>query len=461
MNTTTPPHDVPAERAVLAACLAQPVRIPDVAAILRPEDMFIEPHRVLLDAIIECDARGRAIDTLTLADFLKSRGNLNRVGGVAFLAELDLAAPSAANAVEYARIVADRSARRRAMAVLAPAMSVLSGSLGDTFDALAAIQLGLLEIEERSKVGDLKPIAPTIEGALDLMDRLRLHGSGVTGLATGYPDLDRMLTGLHGGELVLIAARPAVGKTALALNIVGHVALREKKPVALFSLEMPNDQVGLRLLSAEGRISLKRLREGGLSDNDFSRLNSAGAELHGAPIFIDDSGDLTAFDVRARCRRLKVRCPQLALVVVDYLQLMSGGGRTYSREQEVAQCSRSLKQLAKELGVPVLALSQLNRTVEERNGGRPMLSDLRESGSLEQDADVVMFIHPEEPDEDAPEEATHGSLPVELIVAKQRNGPTGTVPLNLMQEWTRFESRSRAERPPEPAFSTAHHGALQ
>jgi replicative DNA helicase len=363
---------------------------------------------------------------------------------VAFLAELGLAAPMAANAMEYARIIADRAVRRRVLAILRPAIGALSSDLGTAADTVADLQLGLLEVEERRREGTLKPFADTLQKTLDLLDTLRAHQGGVKGVATGYPELDRMLTGFHGGELIILAARPGVGKSALALNIAGHVALREGRPAALFSLEMPDDQLGLRLLSSEGRVSLKRLREGGLTEHDLTKINDASAQLYQAPIFVDDSGTLTPFDVRARCRQLKQRRPDLGLVVVDYLQLMAGASRTYSREQEVAQCSRALKQLAKELDVPVLALSQLNRKVEERKGGRPMLSDLRESGSLEQDADVVLFIHPEDrSDDDAPGLAYPRPTAVELVVAKQRNGPTGVVALSLMQEWTRFESRAR------------------
>jgi replicative DNA helicase len=436
-------QDLAAERAVLSACLAQPGRIAEVATLIRADDLSLEAHQLLFGALLDFDSRGAALDPLTLAELLRTRGQLHRVGGVAYLAELDTAAPMAANAKEYARIVAEHGARRRALAVLSPAVQQLSSGLGEPADAVAAVQLGLLEVEEKRAQGDLKPFSATLESTLDLLDQLRDRRGGVTGLATGYPDLDRMLTGLHPGELVILAARPGVGKSALALNVAGHVALRERKPVAVFSLEMPQNQLGLRLLASEGRVSLKRLREGGLSDSDYTRINDTSANLHSAPIFIDDSGTLTPFDVRARCRRLKRRHPQLALVVIDYLQLMAAAGRAQNREQEVAQCSRALKQLAKELDLPVLALSQLSRKVEERRGGRPMLSDLRESGSLEQDSDVVLFIHPEEHSEDEPADgARPSSLPVELIVAKQRNGPTGVVSLQLRQEWTRFESRT-------------------
>ncbi len=300
MKPEPTPHDPVAERAVLGGLLAQPVRIPEVAAFLTPEDLFVIAHRTVYEALLECDTRGTAVDTLTLADQLRAKGQLAQVGGLAFLAELDTAAPTAANVLEYARIVADRGTRRRALAVLEPATRLLGTELGATQELVASVQLGLMDVEDPRRSGDLKPFADTVLSTLEHLDYLRNHQGGITGLATGYPDLDRMLTGLHGGDLVILAARPGVGKSALALNIAGHVALREKRAVALFSMEMPDDQLGLRLLSSEGRVSLKRLREGGLSDLDLTRINDASAQLHAAPLFTDDSGALTAFDVRAR-----------------------------------------------------------------------------------------------------------------------------------------------------------------
>ena len=440
-NSKHVPQDYAAERAVLGGILADKRKIADVATIVRRDDFFYEPHAEIFEACLNLEGQLRPIDTLTLAEELKTRGTLAQVGGLAYLADLDSAAPTSANAVEYARIVADKALRRRLLDAARGVVELAAKEEGPTDELLDEAQKRIFAIGEERVSGEPKKIVEVMEKTLDLLDKLRQTRGGITGLPTGFYDLDKQLTGLHGGELIVIAARPGVGKTSFALNMAMHAAVKEKKGVAIFSLEMPADQLALRLLASEARVSLKRLREGGLSDHDMGKINTAAAELYQAPIYLDDSGSLNAFDLRANARRLKQREKTLSLIVIDYLQLMSGAGRSDSREQEVAQISRALKQLAKELEVPIVALSQLNRKVEERKDGRPMLSDLRESGAIEQDADVVMFIHPEEADG----ESMQGTTPIELIVAKQRNGPTGGVPLILLQEYTRFENRSRGD----------------
>jgi replicative DNA helicase len=438
------PQDYSAERAVLGGILADKRKIADVATIVRREDFFYEPHGEIFEACLQLESALRPVDTLTLAEELKIRGTLAQVGGITYLSDLDTAAPSAANATEYARIVADKALRRRLLDAAKGLVELSSKEEGAIQELIDEAQKRIFAIGEERVTGEPKKINEVMEKTLDLLDKLRQTKGGITGLATGFYDLDRQLTGLHGGELIILAARPGVGKTSLALNMAVHAAVKEKKGVAVFSLEMPSDQLALRLLSSEARVSLKRLREGGLSDHDMTKINTAAADLYNAPMYIDDSGALTSFDLRAKARRLKAKDKTLSLIVIDYLQLMSGGGRSDSREQEVAQISRALKQLAKELSVPIIALSQLNRKVEERKDGKPMLSDLRESGSIEQDADVVMFIHPEK-EEEGGGGGVPGALAVELIVAKQRNGPTGSVPLILLQEYTKFENRARGD----------------
>jgi replicative DNA helicase len=435
------PQDYAAERALLGGMLADKRKIADVATIVRRDDFFYAPHGEIFEACVQLDLNNKPVDSLTLAEELQVRGTLAQVGGLAYLAELDTAAPTSANATEYARIVSDKSLRRRLLDTSKGLVELTGKQDGTVEELLDEAQKRIFAIGEERVSGEPKKIHEVLEKTLDLLDKLRETKGGITGISTGFYDLDKQLTGFHAGELIILAARPGVGKTSLALNMGVHIALREKKAVAVFSLEMPADQLAMRLLSSEAKVSLKRLREGGLSDHDMTKINSIAAELYQAPIYIDDSGSLTGFDLRAKARRLKQKDKNLSLIIIDYLQLMSGGGKSDSREQEVAQISRGLKQLAKELGLPIIALSQLNRKVEERKDGRPMLSDLRESGSIEQDADVVMFIHPE-PVEG---EGVPGSLNIELIVAKQRNGPTGGVPLILLQEYTKFENRARGE----------------
>ena len=281
--------------------------------------------------------------------------------------------------------------------------------------------------------------------ALELLDKMKQSSSAVTGVPTGFVDLDHQLTGLHGGELIILAARPGIGKTSLAMNIAMHVATKEEKAVAIFSLEMPAVQLVTRLLASQARVDVRKLRGGRLTPHDEEKIQETAQPLFNTRLYIDDSGALSAFDLRAKARRLKLQDDSLSLIVIDYLQLMHQKGRVESRQLEIAEISRQLKQLAKELDVPIIALSQLNRKVEERKGGKPMLSDLRESGAIEQDADVVLFIHREDDGEEGAAQDTRASMPVELIVAKQRNGPTGSIDLIFLSEFTRFESRARGE----------------
>lgn len=436
--------DPAAELAVLGAVLADRRKFVEVADLIRTPDVFgVAAHALIWAALLELDADDRPFDPVSLAAALKARGDLDGVGGVGYLATLDTAAPFRANAIEYARIVAAAAGRRRLHA-LAQRLADGASSGEQSAEALATeAQQGLVDAVGMAPTGGLEPVPRVLERTLDLLDRMRASVGGVTGLPSGHIELDRMLTGFHPGELIVLAARPGVGKTALAMNWAAHAAERVRKPVAVFSLEMPSEQLAMRLLAAEGRVALSRLRQGGLSEMDMANLNSVAARLYQAPLHIDATAALGLFGMRTRCRQLVSRIGgALGLVVVDYLQLMgsAGDGRRESREQEVAACSRGLKQLAKDLGCPVIALSQLNRKVEERKGGRPILSDLRESGSVEQDADAVLFLYePETEDADA----GPGAKQMELIVAKQRNGPTGSVFLHLLPEFVKFEQRAR------------------
>lgn len=446
MSGTPPPaSDLAAERAVLGAMLARPRSIVEVAARVKAADFLDPRHQLVFDAAVALDLAGSPVDSLTLASALESRRALSRVG-LGYLAEFDTAAPSAANVLEYVAIVARNALSRRMAVALSEQLAQLKTPGADPLAVLAGLQRLITDTDAPGLGGDLRPVAEHVETALDVLERLRSSPTGsVTGSPTGFRALDLQLTGFHAGELIILAARPAVGKSAIAMQFAVAVARAQRAEagprgaVAVFSLEMPADQLVTRMLATESRVSLKRLREGGLTDHDLTKINEGAAELYPLSLHIDDSGTLDLFALRAKLQRLARRVGPLRLVVIDYLQLM-GMERGMPREQAVAQVSRGLKLLAKDLAVPVIALAQLNRKVEERAGGRPQLSDLRESGSLEQDADVVLFLHPE-PDAEAEDHgASSNGSAVDLIVAKQRNGPTGSIPLRFTKDWVRFDA---------------------
>jgi replicative DNA helicase len=442
-------EDLAAERAVLGAVLADNTLIASVAEVVHSDDFSSPAHAAIFAAMLKLDSTQRQVDHLTLSEELKVMGHLATVGGPAYLMALDQGVPLAHNAVQYAKIVKDQALRRRLAAVGREIVEMASQETGDVEVILDESERRLFALAENRREGDLRAVSELMEQTLDLLDKMKASASGVTGLSTGYVDLDMQLTGLHAGELIILAARPGIGKTSLAMNMAMHAALKEDKAVAIFSLEMPADQLLMRLLASSARVDMKKLRGGRLTPHDEEKFQEMAGALYNAPIYIDDSGGLSPFDLRAKARRLKQKDPRLSLIVIDYLQLMHQKGKVESRQLEVSEISRSLKQLAKELEVPVIALSQLNRKVEERKGGKPMLSDLRESGSIEQDADVVMFIHREDQEEGAEGggggERSNTVIPVELIVAKQRNGPVGSVDLVFLSEFTRFESRARGD----------------
>jgi replicative DNA helicase len=441
-------EDLAAERAVLGAVLADNTLIAAVGEVVFPDDFSSPAHAQIFAAMLKLDGQSKQVDHLTLAEELKVLGQLVAVGGPAYLMRLDQVVPLASNAVQYAQIVKDQAIRRRLANVGREIQELASSETGELEVLLDEAERKVFLLAEKKREGDLRPVSELMEQTLDLLDKMKAAATGVTGLSTGYIDLDNQLTGLHAGELIILAARPGIGKTSFAMNIAVHAALKENKAVGIFSLEMPADQLLMRLLASTARVDMKKLRGGRLTPHDEEKFQEMAGALYNAPIYIDDSGGLSPFDLRAKARRVKQKDPRLSLLVIDYLQLMHQKGKVESRQLEVAEISRALKQLAKELEVPIIALSQLNRKVEERKGGKPMLSDLRESGSIEQDADVVMFIHREETEEGAdgqPAAPSSTVIPVELIVAKQRNGPIGSVDLVFLSEYTRFESRSRGE----------------
>src|SRR5215469_12957820 len=441
-------QDVAAERAVLGAILSDNTVIASVAEIVQADDFAGPAHAQIFAAMLALDLQQRPVDHLTLSDELKIRGQLTATGGPAYLMTLDQMVPYAGNATQYAHIVKSEAMRRRLAAAGRDIQELASQETGEIDALIDEAERKVFQIAERQREGDLKPVRELMERTLELLDNLNRSTTGITGLPSGFIDLDLQLTGFHRGELLVLAARPGLGKTSLALNVAMHVALKEEKAVGLFSLEMPADQLLMRLLASSARVDMKKLRGGRLTAQDQEKFQQIAGALFNAPIYIDDSGTLSSFELRAKARRLKQKEPRLGLLIVDYLQLMHQTGKVENRQLEVSEISRSLKALAKELDVPILALSQLNRKIEERRGGRPMLSDLRESGAIEQDADVVMFIHRDDgsDDEDGPNGSGYGgrgAVPIELIVAKQRNGPTGTIDLVFLSEFTRFESRAR------------------
>lgn len=441
-------EDLAAERAVLGALLADATLFAVVAEKVTADDFANPAHAQIFEALRRLDAASKQADQLTVAEELKEMGQLAAVGGAAYLMSLDQAVPYVGNVTQYAQIVKDQAVRRRLAQAGREIVDLASQETGDIGGLLDEAQRKVFLLAEQRQSGDLRPVSELMEQTLDLLDKMKAAATGVTGLSTGFIDLDMQLTGLHAGELIILAARPGIGKTSLAMNVAMHAALKEEKAVGIFSLEMPADQLLMRLLASAARVDMKKLRGGRLTPHDEEKFQEMAGQLYNAPLYIDDTGGLSPYDLRAKARRLKQKDPRLSLLVIDYLQLMHVKGRVESRQLEVAEISRSLKQLAKELEVPIIALSQLNRKVEERKGGKPMLSDLRESGSIEQDADVVMFIHREDEGEGeggGEEQRSSTAIAVELIIAKQRNGPVGSIDLVFLSEYTRFESRARGD----------------
>lgn len=449
MEERVPPQNIEAEQSVLGAMLIDKEAIAKTSEILNSEDFYREAHRVIFNAIMELYNKNEAVDMITLTDILRRDGKLEDVGGIAYVTSLANAVPTAANVKYHADIVAEKSVLRQLVRV-STEIAAMGYEAGEDVNVLVdKAESRILEISNRKKRSDFTPIGDVLMDSVQSIEKLLNNKGGLTGLPSGFTDLDRLTSGLHPSDFIILAARPSMGKTALALNIVQNVALRahkkvggEPKSVAFFSLEMSKEQLVNRMLCAEAQIDSQRLRIGELNDKDWEGLWNACDEMSKAKIYIDDTAGITAMEMRSRARRLKAE-HGLDLIVVDYLQLMQGSGKRSTsgdRQQEVSEISRSLKALARELDVPVLALSQLSRGVEARQIKRPMLSDLRESGSLEQDADIVAFLYRE--DYYNPEtENKH----TELIIAKHRNGPVDTVNLYFHKQFTKFVGFSKRE----------------
>ena len=447
-----PPQSVDAEESVLGAILLDNTAIDRVVGTLQADDFYRETHRKIFRAMQVLADKSEPADLVTLGDLLRSRGELADVGGVAYLAELTERVPTAANVAYYARMVRDKAVLRNLIAT-ATSIAERGYSGSDVKTLLDRAEQEIFALSER----EVRPAFVRLDGLLsstfDTIERLYEQKQSVTGVPTGFVDFDRLTAGLQPSDLIIVAGRPSMGKTALCMNIAENAALRADAGVAIFSLEMSKEQLAMRMLCSQAHVDLSRVRTGHLNDEEFNHLAKAAANLSEAKIFIDDTPALTVLELRAKARRLsRDQSANLKLVIVDYLQLMRSSEGKDSREQEISEISRSLKALAKELHVPVIALSQLNRQVENRHPPKPRLADLRESGAIEQDADVIAFIYREEVYD---EETTRKGI-AEIIIAKQRNGPLGNVDLAFLREYTRFENYELAPDEPMPGAGRLH-----
>ena len=442
-GSRTMPHDDVAEQSVLGGMLLSKDAIADVVESLRASDFYKPAHETIYEAILSLYGHGSPADAITVADELKKRGELTRVGGAAYIHTLIASVPTAANAQYYAEIVKEHAIMRRLIEA-GTKIAQLGYANETVVDTLVdQAQAEIYAVTDVNAKEDYVSFSEALEATMREIDANSNRPDGVYGVPTDFIELDELTGGLHGGQMIVIAARPGVGKSTLALDIARSAAIHHHMATVFFSLEMSRTELAMRVLSAEGKISMGRLKKGDLDTEGWTNLATLQGRIDSAPLFIDDSPNMTLMEIRAKCRRLKQR-NDLKLVVLDYLQLMSSGKKVESRQQEVSEFSRSLKLLAKELDVPVIALSQLNRGSEQRTDKRPMVSDLRESGSIEQDADIVILLHREDmynPESDRVGEA-------DMIIAKHRGGPTRTIPLAFSGKYSRFNNMAN-EAPPQ------------
>ena len=433
-----PPQDIEAERSVLGALMIDPVASNDVFGKLQPAHFYRPAHGKIYEVIVSLAEENQPVDEITTASGLEAKGELEGVGGRAYLTELTNRLPSAANIEYHAGIVLKHALMRSLISVANSISTAGYEGTTDVADLLDRAESKIFEITSNRDQKSFSPMKDLVKSAITHIEKLFEQKQAITGCPSGFAKFDEMTAGLQPSDLIIVAGRPSMGKTALALNMAQNAALQHKKVVAVFSLEMSKDSLVMRMLCSEGRISGHKLRKGSLQQADWSRLADAAGRLADANMFIDDTGALNVLEMRAKCRRLKAERGELDLIVIDYLQLMHGRGGNEGREKEISEISRGLKALARELNCPVIALSQLNRGVESRTDKRPMLSDLRESGAIEQDADLIAFVyrdeyyHPETEDKGV----------AEVIIGKQRNGSVGTVKLKFFNEFVRFENLS-------------------
>jgi replicative DNA helicase len=433
----TPPQDVIAEQSVLGGMLLSKDAISDVVEILRERDFYRPAHELIYDAIIDLYGRGEPADPVTVSAELTKRGDLVRAGGAPYLHTLISSVPTAANAGYYAKIIRERAIMRRLVEAGTKIVQLGYTDEGEVDDAVDQAQAEVFAVTERRESEDYIQLAQLLPSALDEIEKI---SSGVAGegVKTGFKDLDALTNGFHPGNMIVLAARPAVGKSTLGLDIARYASIHKRETSVIFSLEMSRSEITMRMLSAEARVPLNNIRSGQLGEEEWARMARRMGEISDAPLFIDDSPNLSLMEIRAKSRRLKQR-HNLKLIVIDYLQLMTSGKRVENRQQEVSEFSRQLKLLAKELNVPVVAISQLNRSPEQRSDKKPMLSDLRESGSIEQDADVVILLHREDL-----YDSQNRSGEADLIVAKHRNGPTRTITVSAQLHLAKFTDMAAA-----------------
>jgi replicative DNA helicase len=433
-----PPHNEDAEKSVLGSILLDKEALYEVLEILRPEDFYSEMHKEIYTSIIELYRKSQPVDILPVSEELKKRKTLEMVGGRAYVALLSSVVPSTSNAGGYAKIIAEKAVLRKLIGASSDIIEKAYQEKMESSEVLDFAERGIFEIAQSRQNKDYQAIKDVLWNNITMIDEMSKLEGNITGLTTGFIDLDAKTSGMQRSDLIMLAARPSMGKTAFALNIAQQAAIKGKAKVLIFSLEMSQEQLGQRMLSMESRIEIQKLKTGNLERQDWDQIHIALDTLSKTSIYIDDTPGISPMEIKNKCRRLKAE-KGLDLVVIDYLQLMTLEGRTENRQQEITAISRYLKQLAREMDCPVLVLSQLSRAPEQRSDHRPILSDLRESGSIEQDADIVMFLYRDEyyfPD------TTEKPNTCEVIIAKQRSGPTGTIELTWLGKYTRFVDKS-------------------
>jgi replicative DNA helicase len=429
----TPPHDLLAEQSALGGMMLSKDAVADVVETVRASDFYIPKHEIIFDAILSLYSHGEPTDVIAVTDELTKIGELSRAGGAEYLHTLTSLVPTAANAGFYSTIVAERALLRRLVEAGTRIAQMGYSGEGEVLDLVNTAQVEIYSVTGGSQTEDYVPLTDAVTAAIDEIEAAKLKDGQMSGVPTGFADLDELTNGFHGGQLIIVAARPALGKSTLALDFARSASIHHDMPSIFFSLEMGRSEIAMRLLAAEASVPLQSMRKGTVDARDWTTIASTRGRINDAPLYIDDSPNMTLVEIRAKCRRLKQRVG-LKMVIIDYLQLMTSGKKVESRQQEVSEFSRALKLLAKELQVPVIALSQLNRGPEQRADKMPAISDLRESGSLEQDADMVILLHRES----AYEKDNPRAGEADLIVAKHRNGPTRTVTVAFHGHYSRF-----------------------